>query len=327
MFRTPIKAMALIALIFSTYAFAQLTPDQEAAKKRGIALFNQYKTAEPELRIAAEAGDAEAQFYLGEELRLQKQRMTTESQKWYEASASQGNYYAMFKLATTTGDLCSVINQCPVGTKKTSDWHELLIKTAEPLALNGSGEAMVVLYNATANVEWLKKAAKAGYAPGQWLLATRYADGEDTFLLPWKRKDAEEELLKSASEGGFPKAMMEYSTILSERNDLEGVRYWLEAAAKTGYVNGVSSYGAYVAHTPDKVGYPIDLIKGYALISQLQELDGGGNIQSYVEAKLPAIAEKMTSTQIEEAKKYATEWKATHPPLSFFPEKLGFWTQ
>lgn len=81
MFRTPIKAMTLIALIFSSYALAQLTPEQEAAKKHGITLFNQYKTAEPELRIAAEAGDAEAQFYLGEELRLQNQRMTTESQK------------------------------------------------------------------------------------------------------------------------------------------------------------------------------------------------------------------------------------------------------
>ena len=28
--------------------------------------------------------------------------------------------------------------------------------------------------------------------------------------------------------------------------------------------------------------------------------------------------------QIEQAKAFAQEWKATHPPLSYFPEKLGF---
>ncbi|WP_434707184.1 hypothetical protein J3P75_14510 [Pseudomonas sp. R1-1] len=56
----------------------------------------------------------------------------------------------------------------------------------------------------------------------------------------------------------------------------------------------------------------------------LTELDGGGNIQVYVESKLPKIAEKMTPAQIDVVEKYAIEWKATHLPLSFFPEKLGF---
>lgn len=324
MLRIYIKSIAVTAVLFSSLALAQLTPVQQSAKERGIMLFNQYKTAEPELRIAAEAGDSEAQFYLAEEIRLQKQRITAEAQKWYEASATQGNYYAMFKLATTSNDLCSVGAQCPAGSKKSSEWLELLIKTAEPRALNGDGEAMAIMYNAKADLEWLEKSAAAGYAPAQWLLANRYAEGEGTFMLPWKRKSAEEKLLKDASEGGFPKAMVEYISILSERNDLEGVRYWWEVAAKTGYQNAVASYGAYVAHTPDRVGYPVDLIKGYALISLLKELDGGGNIQVYVEGKLPKIAEKMTPAQIEEATKYAAEWKATHPPLSFFPEKLGF---
>jgi len=31
----------------------------------------------------------------------------------------------------------------------------------------------------------------------------------------------------------------------------------------------------------------------------------------------------MTAEQIEESKIVAKEWKATHPPLSFFPDKLG----
>ena len=42
------------------------------------------------------------------------------------------------------------------------------------------------------------------------------------------------------------------------------------------------------------------------------------------EDKLTKIAAKMTPEQIEEAKAFAQEWKASHPPLSFFPDKLGF---
>jgi TPR repeat protein len=322
--RSTANTIITAIILFSSSSFAQLTPVQQAAKEHGIMLFNQYKTAEPELRIAADGGDAEAQFYLAEELRLQKQRITAESQKWYEASALQGNYYSMFRLAITSGDLCSVGSQCPPGGKTASDWLKLLNETAEPLALKGDGEAMAILYSANADISCLEKSASTGYAPSQWLLANRYAEGEGTFLLPWKRKGAEEKLIKEASKGGYPKAMMEYVSILFERNDLEGVRYWLEEAANTGYQNAVATYGAYLAHTPDKVGYPVDLVKGYALVSLLRDLDGGGNVQIYVEGKIPKIAEKMTSTQIEDAEKFAAKWKATHPPLSFFPEKVGF---
>lgn len=314
----------LTSLTFSSYASVPLSTQQQSAKLQGIKLFNQHKKAERELRIAAEAGDTEAQFYLAEELRQQTTVLNAEALQWYEAAASQGDYYAIFKLATTSEDPCFVINQCPPGSKKTSEWLDLLIKTATPRAVSGDGEAMAILYNATAELKWLEKSAAAGYAPSQWLLANRYAEGEGAFLLPWKRKNAEEELLKSASEGGYPPAMIEYISILFQRNDLESVRHWWEVAAKTGYQAAVASYGAYLSHTPDKVGYSIDLVKGYALVSLLKELDGGGNIQAYVEGKLPQIAEKMTPAQIEKAKKYAIEWKATHPPLSFYPEKLGF---
>jgi TPR repeat protein len=314
---------ALFALALSGYANAHLTQDEQSAKSRGILLFNQYKNAQFELRIAAEAGDAEAQFYLAEELRKEKQFITAEAKKWYEASAAQGDYYSMFQLATAGGDLCAVANKCPSGIKSAGDWLELLIKTAEPRAMKGDAEAMAIMYNAKSDLTWLEKSAEAGYAPAQWLLANRYSEGEGSFLLPWNRKSAEEKWLKASSEGGYPKAMIEYISILYERGDMEGVRHWLEIAAKTGYQDAVSSYGAYLSHTPDKVGYPIDLIKGYALVSLLKELDGGGNVQAYVEGRLPLISEKMTPEQITEANHFAKEWKATHPPLSFYPEKLG----
>jgi len=47
-------------------------------------------------------------------------------------------------------------------------------------------------------------------------------------------------------------------------------------------------------------------------------------LKEYAEDILPDIASQMTAKQIEQAKAFAKEWKATHPPLSFFPPKLGF---
>jgi len=315
---------AALLLTVSIYAHADLTPQQQHAKERGLILYNQYKVAIPELTIAAEAGDREAQFYLAEELRQQKQYITADAKKWYEAAAAQGDYYAMFKLATSKSDLCNTMNNCTKGTKNPGEWLEHLWKIAEPKANSGDGEAMYIMYLATTKLDWLEKSAVAGYAQGQWLLANRYKEGE-SFFLPWKRQEVIGQWLKASAEGGFPKAMLEFSAYLYENGgDLSIARHWIEEAAKSGYETGVSSYGAYLAHAPSLYDFPLDLVKGYALTSLLTELDGGGNIKPYVDEVLPEIAAKMSPGQIDEAKIFAKKWKDSHPPLSFYPDKLGY---
>jgi hypothetical protein len=57
-----LRIIALFTLFFSGASCAGLTVVEQAAKARGLMLFNQYKSSEAELRIAAEAGDAESQF-------------------------------------------------------------------------------------------------------------------------------------------------------------------------------------------------------------------------------------------------------------------------
>jgi uncharacterized protein len=324
MFLKRLLSVTVLLLLLTNIAYAQLNLEQKAAKERGLMLFGQYKSAAPELRIAAEAGDAEAQFYLAEDIRLEHRYITKEAYKWYVAAANQGDYYAMFQLATSGSDLCSVIGNCPVGVREPGDWLKMLWATARPLAEQGDSEAMSIMYNATAELEWLEKSAEAGYANAQWLLANRYQEGEGFFILPWKRQEAVEKWFKASAEGGFPKAMMTYFGLLRGKNDLAGARYWLEQAAKTGHEGGVYNYGYFLAVEPETLGFDQDLIKGYGLISLLRELDGGGNVQIYVDDVLPKIAAKMTPEQVEEAKVFAKEWKATHPPLSFFPDKLGF---
>ena len=115
------RLLAVLSLCLTSLgqAWAQLTPEQQAAKERGLMLYNQYKEAVPDLRIAAEAGDREAQYFLAESLRLEKRYMTAEAHHWYEAAAQQGDYYAMIRLGRSGDDLCTVMNTRSTKTRRT----------------------------------------------------------------------------------------------------------------------------------------------------------------------------------------------------------------
>ncbi|WP_085633832.1 MULTISPECIES: tetratricopeptide repeat protein [unclassified Pseudomonas] len=314
----------ILALIIATYsAFGFATP-QGSGPTLGMILYNQLKidSAISELEKEAQSGKVDSQYYLGEALRKRYRHMTSEAQHWYEAAANNGNIYAMIQLNRSNHDLCRQMKNCPMSEKSPADW----LKKANDLALakanEGDPESLYLMYEITLDREWLEKSARAGYPLAQYWMAVGDRQGEGLFLIPGKREEAVSQWLKKASEGGNPKAMMDYIEILYKKGDLEGVRYWLQAAAETGDQRAISSYGSYIAHAPDQVGYPLDQVKGYALISLLKELDGGGAIQDFVQDTLEEIGSKMSAEQIEQSKSVAREWKATHPPLSFFPDKL-----
>jgi uncharacterized protein len=319
--------VALVALCsLASSAWAQLTPEQQAAKDKGLMFYQQYKgiSAVPLLRTAAEAGDSEAQYYLAETLRLNAMHITAEAQKWYEAAAEQGEVYAMLRLSGKGDDLCVAMGNCPADMKSPGEWLLLARETAGARAAQGDAEAMKQMNNATAELEWLEKSAEAGYGEGQFWLAVAYRQNEGTFLWPGSREEAVEKWFKASAESGYPPGMMSYADILWKRNDMAGVRHWIEKAAEQGHLETVYSYGSYLAHQPDKVGYPLDLVKGYALVSLVAALDGGGSSPEFAREELPKIAAQMTPEQIKQAEAYANEWQRTHPPLSYFVNKYGF---
>ncbi|MGF0336444.1 tetratricopeptide repeat protein [Ectopseudomonas toyotomiensis] len=320
-FRSFIFSALATLLCFSAWA-APLTPEQQAAKEKGIALYNQYKDAEPYLRIAAEAGDPEAQYYLGEDIRSANRFMTEEAHNWFVAAADQGDLYAMLRLSRSGNDLCSAMSNCPPDSKTAWDWLKQAREIGKARADAGDSEAMYIMYLGTNDLEWLEKSADAGYAPAQYLLASRYQEGKGFFFPPWKRSEKVEELAKKSAEGDFAAGIFLYQQFLE--GDDTAIRYWTEKAVNLGSAEAIYGYGAFLAHEPEQYGFPLDLIKAYGFIYMLKDLDGGGGMQENVEYKLPKIASKMTPEQIEQAKVFAEEWKATHPPLSFFPPKLGF---
>jgi TPR repeat protein len=116
------KYLAIFMLLMTSlpsYGEAQLDAQQKIAKNKGIALYNQYKaiSAISFLTIAAEAGDPEAQYYLGEALRTKNHYMNAIAIKWYEVSANQNNLYAMIQLGRIEQDLCNISSDCPLRKK------------------------------------------------------------------------------------------------------------------------------------------------------------------------------------------------------------------
>ncbi|RVD79971.1 tetratricopeptide repeat protein [Pseudomonas koreensis] len=319
--------LILSFFLITTSTLASTNPSSNTEQKEpfGIILYNQLKIDRAILELEREAtdGNTESQYYLGEALRKKNRYMTPEAQHWYESAAEKNNIYAIIQLARAKNDLCAKIGNCPPSKKTPAEWFELANKLVLPKAQNGDPESLYLMYEITLNREWLEKSANAGYPTAQYWMAVSERQGEGFFLIPGKREASVKKWLLLSSEGGYPKAMMDYLQILFEEGDVVGLRHWLETAAATGDQAAISNYGAYIAHTPDKIGYPLDLVKGYALFTLLKELEDSGGIGRYVERKSEEIREKMTSEQIEKSLEVAKDWKATHPPLSFFPDKLG----
>nr|WP_280041467.1 hypothetical protein [Pseudomonas sp. Hg5Tf]MDH2558549.1 hypothetical protein [Pseudomonas sp. Hg5Tf] len=100
-------------------------------------------------------------------------------------------------------------------------------------------------------------------------------------------------------------------------------RHWIEESAKTGFQIGVAHLATEHAHLRTYFGFPLDLVKGYGLMSLLLVLDVGGGTLDSTKHNLIEMIKKMTPEQIEQGKAFALEWQAANPrPISFFPMML-----
>ncbi|MEB0119966.1 sel1 repeat family protein [Pseudomonas sp. CCI1.2] len=325
-----IVARKISGLLFllSNCAWAELTSEQEAARVKGVFLYNMNDdyTARPFLEVSAKAGDGESQYYLAEIIRTRKKYITPEAQALYEAAAEQGDIYAMMRLSNKGADLCHIMENCPPDIKTPKQWSETARSLAKERAAQGNGEAMQQLFLMTTHLDWLIKAAEAGFPEAQEFLGSLYKEGVGTFLIPGNREKEIEKWYKASAESGYAPGMSSYADRLKKLKDRQGAGYWTEKAAEAGHFGSMSDYAAWTAHMPDEVGYPLDLVKAYGLTLLMAEADPGRGPSSpgYGGQALPKVATKMTPEQIEAGKAYAKEWAKTHPPLSRFPPKFGF---
>ena len=315
---------AALFLLSASTAFAELTTQQQAARDKGIILFKQsaWDSAQPPLKIAAEAGDPKAQYYLGEALRLNAMYTTDEARKWYTAAAEQGDLYAMLRLSNS-GDLCRVVGSC--GEKSGKDWRKHAEIIARQRADTGDTEAMRVLYTIGKGLDWLEKAAESGDGNAQYFLAIVYKKGKGWFLIPGNREKAVAKWAKASAENGYAPGINMYANFLYENGgSKKEVAYWLKRTAEAGHLAALGSYARNVAHLPNSFDYPLNLIEAYGITYLISQLKGGGAAPEDARRSLPDIAAKMTPEEIQRGIAFSKEWEKTHPPLSYYPPVYGY---
>lgn len=314
----------MLLCIFLPCSALALGSDERTSRDKGVILFRQsaWDSAQPFLKIAAEAGDPTAQYYLAETIRLNHMYMTAEAEKWYEAAALQGHIYAMLRLSNK-GDLCRTIGTC--GGTSGDEWRARVLKMAHERANSGDTEAMAVLYTIGEGLSWLEKAAESGDNDAQHFLAIAYKKGEGWFILPGSRHRAVERWAKASAEGGFAPAMTFYANFLYDnQRDMTQVGYWVKKAADAGHLEALGSYARYVAHSPDGLGYTFNLIEAYGITYLISKLTGGGIAPKEARSFLPKIADNMSPEEIQQGIAYAEEWEKNHPPLSYYPPIYGY---
>ncbi|WP_371920183.1 tetratricopeptide repeat protein [Pseudomonas sp. MYb3] len=294
-------------------ANAELTPTQKSAKDTGIAIFQQsdWYDSQPFLNIAAEAGDRDAQYYLGEAIRLSQRYITPDAKKWYEASAEQGFLYAMLRLSNKN-DLCGSMGTCT--DKNGVDWRDRSLTTAQERAKKGDTEAMTVLYTAGQGLPWLEKAAEAGDSYAQQMLASAYKSGAGWFLIPGSREKAIIKWFKASSEGGNPRGMFLYANYLYDHNgSKEEIAYWVKKSAEHSHIDAVGTYAYKISDPSNELGYPENLIEAYGLTLLLSKLEAG-TAPGDAKRLLPDLAKKMNPVEITEGIEFSKEWKKITPP-------------
>ncbi|MGP0175079.1 tetratricopeptide repeat protein [Pseudomonas sp. NCHU5208] len=314
-----------VILLFLSALFSGLSHAQEAGEdsfEKGMVLYNQNKWVESQspLKVAAEAGGREAQYYLAESIRLANRYMTNEAASWYVAAAEQGDIFAMLRLSKR--DTLCIAKKC---AKDNKFWEKKALEVAGRKASEGDSSAMYAMYFLTGDKKWLMKSAEAGNGEAGYFLVRLMLD--DTWDRETGRsaltKEAKQYLEKAAFDGN-PNAMELFSEFLSEEGDYQSSKKWLESCLDTSHYECILRME--MIHQGDNIrdeglGYKPEKAIAYGLF--LFRVDSLGSPKPETDLT-PEFRESLTSEDKARGEAFFKEWKETHPPVSYHVRKFGF---
>lgn len=314
-------------LMFATSPAWSLDDGAQAAKEEGMRLYNiQHSTAAlPYLEQAAEAGDVEAMYYMGEAERRQRMMsMTRAALGWYLKAAEHGEPYAMLRLFQ--GGACVAGDYCP---EDAEGWREKALAETLPKAKNGDTDAMLALYHiyrllddSGEGVEWLEQAAEAGNPEAQTRLGMNIRGGQGWYFLESRRLEAAEEWFRKATEQGYVPAMAELSSIYSKQEEYDKAWQWMVNASRGGEFDKRLGEG-WCYLDPDSGEMCVedqDVVKGWAILTALAQETGGRSAERLLEMN----EDKLNDQQKKEAEELAGKWLNRQPPISRFPRRFGY---
>ncbi len=310
-----------------------LDADVQSAKEEGMRLYNIHHStaALPYLEQAAEGGDVEAMYYMGEAERRQRMgSMTRAALNWYLKAADHGDPYAMLRLFQ--GGACVAGDHCPEGAE---GWREKALAETLPKAENGDADAMLALYHIYSlledsgeGVEWLKKAAEAGSSEAQTRLSKNIINGQGWYFFGSSRQDAALEWLQLAAKKNYVPAIVELSEIFVEQGDFESAWKWGRLGGELGYVNLRNRVG-WCYLNPEELEKmsveglcPVeqDKVKGWAILRAVVEEVDDRDAKGILEDNQGTL----TSDQMREAERLSDELVGRQPELSDFIPRFGY---
>ncbi|WP_355662418.1 tetratricopeptide repeat protein [Halomonas salifodinae] len=323
-FIRPILLMGLLSLPVAAWA---LEPEAQAAKDEGMRLWgiSEWIEMQPYLEPAAEAGDVEAMYYLGEATRLLDRGLSLRAMAWYLQAAEQGDPYAMLRLFQ--GGACTAGDRCPEGFE---DWHHAALAITQPQAEAGDPDAMLAMYHIQRMFEasrrageWLERAAEAGQPEAQTLLGRQILNGRGWYLTNSRRLGAAEAWFRRAEEQGYVPAISEVADVLISQERYEEAWEWMQVASQAGHMDRRFGVGwCYLDPARrERCQGGEDKIKGWAI---LHAMAMEASNQSAI-SNMRRNRDLLTDEEVTEAEALAEEeWIGREPPLSNFPPRFGY---
>ncbi|WP_355662416.1 tetratricopeptide repeat protein [Halomonas salifodinae] len=320
--------LLLIALLVLPISAWALEPEIQAAKDEGMRFYNigHSTAAMPYLRQAAEAGDVDAMYYMGEaERRQQMMGLTRAAMEWYLKAAAEGDAYSMLQLFR--GGACTAGDRCPEGFE---DWHHAALAITQPQAEAGDPDAMLAMYHIQRMFEasrrageWLERAAEAGQPEAQTLLGRQILSGRGWYLTNSRRLGAAEAWFRQAAEQGYVPGMSGVASALIAQERYDEAWEWMQAASQAGHIDRRFGVGwCYLDPTwSDRCQNEQDKVKGWAIFHAMA-LETSN--QSAI-GNMRRNRDLLTDEEVTEAETLAErEWIGREPPLSNFPPRFGY---
>lgn len=207
---TVLRSISVVLLLGVALASPSAAPvraqsaDGNAAAGREAFLRADYEAAKRILEPLAEAGEAEAQYWIGVMYAHGRgyPEVCRQAIRWYEMAARQRHAAAAFNAGFmwyhgwgTAGDECSL----PADPERAAPW--------------------------------LRQAAEAGYPRAQFLVARMYATGEGL----GRSADAAFDWMRRAAESGLAEAGYELALMRAEAGDRIDAWAWFSVLADRGY--------------------------------------------------------------------------------------------
>jgi TPR repeat protein len=289
-------------------------------------------------RKAAEQGQAEAQFMMGDYY-AKGEGVPEDDEKaaeWFRKAAEQGYARAQCML----GNLYQSGEGVPENRKEATKWYRKAAEQGDTEAQRNMGQQYSVGFgvqqDGAESVKWYHKAALKGDMPAQIALGVHYRDGtgvprDDVKAAKWFLKAAEQgagvaqetmglryaqglgvpkddveaaKWFRKAAEQGAEASQVEMGLRYEQglgvpKDDVEAVK-WFRKIAKEASSPVIYNMGRRYARGH---GVPRDLAKAYMWLSLANAKRAGG-----AKEELENVAKLMTKDQIAEAQKFSHEW-------------------